>query len=382
MLLNKILNRPFYKLWRYNFLILIIFFSCQGKDLKIIEFNTDLVKIDSIGIERETRFRILDHHSKNENLLAYDGITRSFILIDKEGKIIQEVNRRGDGPNEYNNNLITGAFNEFGKGIFLQSSNELLWYDESWNILNRWRFGSFFNIIVYGGPKFRTPYFFLEDTSKPFVFTSFFSNTYVPIVEIQSGLGSEKIIEVFDSEKDTLIWKLPVNFEMYSPYKPKDKEFDLMQVYHLDAKQNILYLSFDNSLSIGVFDLNKDFDLIHKIKINPNELFDKGKGKTVNLFPINNQDFIILRYSGISEIELENERAINENYSPLFDSRLFKFYYISNDGSVKKEMNFPENCEPNSELVLLGGERILIRDKDNEEKEMDYSSYSIFEFRK
>ncbi|EIM75795.1 hypothetical protein A3SI_12099 [Nitritalea halalkaliphila LW7] len=239
-----------------------------------------------------------------------------------------------------------------------------------------------FGLTVYGGPKFKTPYYFREDTKKPFVFTSFFPNIKIPFDEIQSKSGNRHIIEVFDSSNDNLIWKLPIDFKLYSQYKPKDKEFELTPVYYLDSKNKLLYLSFDNSLTIGIYGLDLDFDMKRQITLEKNELFDKGKGKTVKLFPVFDHGFLILRYSGMSELELARKKELNAMYSPIQDTQLYRFCYTYGENAFFKELLFPDGIEPNSELLNLGGGKILMREKDREDSEITHSMYSVFKLRK
>ncbi|SDY95617.1 MULTISPECIES: hypothetical protein [Rhodonellum] len=381
MTLKNLINGRNEVFWKFLPVIVVMFFSCQAKDRESASLDIDLVKVDSFVVKRDTRFRILDHHSKNGNYLGYDPITKSFILIDAQGEIIREVLRIGEGPNEYNSNLSSAAFNEDGGGVFLQSSNELIWYDQNWEIKKRWKYGPNFGLTVYGGPRYRTPYYFGEDTSRPFVFTSFFPNTKIPFNEIQTKLGNGHIVELFDSSNDTLIWKLPIDFSLYSEYNPKDKEFDLAPIYYLDTENKLLLLSFDNSIAIGVYDLNADFNFTRQINLEKSNLMDNGKGKTVKLFPVYNRDLMILRYSGMSELELATKKEANSTYSPIQDSKLYRFYYASEDKNVLKELPFPEGIEPNSELIILASGKFLMRDKDEEGAEMNYSSYSIYELR-
>lgn len=365
--------------WRILPVLIVPLFSCQENKSQIAEINIALVKIDSLIIQKETRIRILDHHSNTGNFLGYGPITKSFLLIDGKGKILEEVNRFGQGPNEYSANLSSAAFNEDGGGVFLQSSNELIWYDENWVIKNKWKYAPNFGVTIYGGPRFSTPYYFEKNSPAPLIFTSFFSNVKIQFHEEQRRLGISKIVEVFDSSKDKLDWKLPIDFSLYNEYKPKDNEFDLSPVYYLNKEKKVLLLSFDNSLTVGAYDMSSEFDLLWLFNFEKNQLSDKGNGKTVKIFQNANHDFVILRYSGIADLELLSKKEENSSYSPLQDSQLYRFYYVSEDKKVLKELPFPAGHEPNSELIILGEGKFLIRCKDDEDTEMNYSSYSVFE---
>ncbi|TVP50461.1 MAG: hypothetical protein EA341_07320 [Mongoliibacter sp.] len=368
----------------YSFFIVLmaaIFFSCKENGIQSQIPKPELHKIDEIVIVRDTRFRILDYHLEKSIFLAYDAITKSFIIIDSKGEINQEIERTGEGPNEYNSNLLSGAFNEKEGGYFLQSSNELLWYNEKWEVNKRWRFSSFFNVVFYGGPKTKTPYFFLNDATYPQVLPSFYSNFKIPIEEVEPTLSSGNLLEVFDPSDGSLTWKLPIDFGSFSPFNPEDKEFDLTQVFFLDDDQKLLRLTFDNSLTIGIYDLTRDFELVKYVQIVEQNLDDKGKGKTVGLYPADDSGYILLRYSGISEVQLEKKKSNNEDYFPLADPSLYKFYFLDKDNMLSPPISFPENFDPNAELILLEKGKILMREKDKEDEESTYSSYAVFEFR-
>ncbi|PSL04466.1 hypothetical protein CLV48_105210 [Cecembia rubra] len=359
----------------------IIFFSCKENGIQSQIPQAELHKTNEMVIERDTRFIILDHHLEKNVFLAYDAITKSFICIDGKGKVIDEIERAGEGPNEYFTNILSAAFNERGDGFFLQSSNELLWYNENWEVINRWRFSSFFNIIFYGGPKIKTPYFFLNGATYPQVLPSFYSNIKIPIADVDPSISSRNLLEVFDPSDGSLTWKLPIQFGSFSPYKPADKEFDLTQVYFLDDNQKLLHLTFDNSLTIGIYDLTKNFELVKYVKIVEQSLEDKGKGKTVGLYPADESGYILLRYSGISEVELEKKKVNNEYYFPLTDPTLYKFYFLDKGHLVSPPISFPENFDPNAEIILLENGKILMREKDKDDEESTYSKYAVFEFR-
>lgn len=365
--------------WKHIPFIVMTLFSCHGNDKDISELQVEMVKVDSLVVDRDTRFRILDHEAVNGNYLAYDPITKSFLVIDRQGKIIQEVKRIGEGPNEYNSNPSTAAFNQVGGGVFLQSPNELIWYDENWDIKKRWKYASNFGVTLYSGPRFKTPYYNQKEKDDPLVFTSFLPSIKIPFAEILSISGNGGIIEVFESSKDTLVWKLPIDFGLFSPHSPTDKEFDLAQVYYLDSENEVLLLTFDNSLVIGVYDMNADFEFGRKFTLVKDDLIDKGKGKTVKLFPVFDRDILLLRYSAIGELELARKKEENSGYSPVQDTNLYRLYYLSSDKGMLKEMPFPEGAEPNAELVSLGSGKFLMRDKELNDTEMNHSSYSIYE---
>ncbi|EIM75794.1 hypothetical protein A3SI_12094 [Nitritalea halalkaliphila LW7] len=140
MTLKCKINLGYFGIGKYTIVILLMFYACQGKETNQEAYHIDLVKVDSFVVRRDTRFRILDHHAFSGNYLGYDPITRSFLVIDKEGQIVQEVKRIGEGPNEYNSNLSAAAFNEVGGGVLLQSSNALIWYDENWDVKKLWKY--------------------------------------------------------------------------------------------------------------------------------------------------------------------------------------------------------------------------------------------------
>lgn len=377
LLSNTLLN----KCWRYIPFCVMSLFSCQANDKKTDPFVAELVKIDSFVVRRDTRFNILDHHSDSGNYLGYDPITKNFLVIDRIGNIVQEVKRIGEGPNEYNSNLSTAAFNEVGGGMFVQSSNELIWYDKNWNIKKRWKYAPSFGVTVYGGPRFKTSYYFKKDKENPLVFTSFFPGIKIPISEIQSISKYKGIIEIYESSKDTLMWKLPIDFKRFNPLAPNEKEFDLTQIYFLDNKNGLLFLSFDNSLTVGIYDLDDELNFNSEITLDEKVFMDKGRGKMVKLFPVFKNNLLLLRYSGISEAELIRKKDENKTYLPVNDTNLYRFYLVSRDKGALKGLPFPDNVEPTSEIIPLGSDKFLMKEKEEDNIETSESHYSVYAIR-
>src|SRR5690554_5221870 len=106
-------------------------FSCSGdSESRSQTLGTDsyyLEKIDSIHIDRENTVTVLDFHPASDKFLAYDQITQEFLVLDERGRVLEAVYRVGEGPNEYNSNLLAASFNHERGGYYTLSSRDFLW---------------------------------------------------------------------------------------------------------------------------------------------------------------------------------------------------------------------------------------------------------------
>lgn len=134
-----------------------------------------LEKVDSLRVDRETDLRILDYHPEKKQFLAVDKISEEFLVLDSKGGILEEVLRRGEGPNEINTNVLALSFNQEEGGYLAQSSLEQLWFDDTWEVKERIKFASYSTIFFYSGPSKAVPYYRKPGDSAPYFFTNFFS---------------------------------------------------------------------------------------------------------------------------------------------------------------------------------------------------------------
>ncbi len=385
---NNFRNKPaIFKITTLIISFLLFCLSCSkennnGSENKV-ETRYHLEKIDSIYIDRENKVRLLDFNTANNQFLAFDQITQEFLVLNDSGKILESVYRKGEGPNEYNSSLLAASFNHEEDGYFMLSSNELLWYNESWEVEKRIWFASYAQIRFYSGPRLKVPYYTLPGVSDPYFYTSFFSGINSFVGGDENEITSEYLIELYNPQKDSLEWELPndpqliPNFELNKDYR----ETKPIQVFALDGEAKIMYLTFERSQEIGVYDLANDFELKGKISFDHKNFTQSNKSKNTALFNFGPETFAVLYFMGLSEAATEARKGNHSDYSPFLDPSLYRLIVVQDGLQQENEIEFPLNCEPHSEIIQLPNNRILLRDKYMGDDEPEYSTYSIFELK-
>jgi len=352
----------------------------SGSEVKSLP-NYYLVKVDSIRIYRETDIRILDLNTANGGFLAVDKVTEEFLVLDERGKVLETIFRRGEGPNEYNSRLLTASFNQEEGGYFAQSAVEFLWFNEGWEINKRIRFASSTSMFFYPGPKLKVPYYRLSDASVPYFFTNFFSGHL-------SSVGGEGettgyLIEQFNPQKQDLDWVLPSDSELLPEFEvdQKNKGTKPTPIYALDREKKLLYLTFERSTEIGVYDMANEFEVKKKISFTHESFSLTKKSKNTKLVQFSPDLYGILYFEGLSEAATEARKSAEPNYFPFMDPSLYQMIVIHDGVPQVEEIDFPLSCDPRSEILQLPGNRLLLRDKYTGEVEPEYHAYSIYELK-
>ncbi|NHE58882.1 hypothetical protein [Cyclobacterium plantarum] len=342
-----------------------------------------LEKVDSIRIARENRVTILDYHPIEDRFLAYDQITEEFLVLDGKGELLEAVYRIGEGPNEYNSSLLAASFNQEAGGYFLQSSGEFLWYNPDWEVEERARFTPSVFIRFYSGPRFKVPYFRFEDELKPYFFTNFFSGVNNAVRGMNEGNASDNLIEFYNSNKESLEWGLakdPGSLPQIMEDPGTDQEKPT-QVFALDRAANRLYLTYDRSNTIGVYDMDQDFGLQEMLHFEHRRFSAINNAKNKALFNFEDDLVGVLYFEGLSEAATGARKANDPEYFPFKDPGLYHFILLQDGVQQKEEIVFPAGCGPHSEVLSLPGKRFLLRDKYRGEDEPTYSTYSVYELK-
>lgn len=359
-------------------------FSC-GRDSKngpetIKTESYYLEKVDSIHIDRENRITVLDFNPVNKRFLAYDQITQEFLLLDERGRVLEAVYRVGEGPNEYNSNLLAASFNHERGGYYTLSSRDFLWFNENWEVEKRLPFAPQFSIRFYSGPRFKVPYYTLPGELEPYLFTNFFTRTNTAVIGEEGDVTSKNLIELYNPQKDSLEWGLPNDPRLLPEFELDKENRQTMAVplFVLDNEEKLMYLTFESSGEIGVFDLANGFELKEKIAFGQESFTQSNKSKNTALFNFGSGTFGILYFMGLSEAAIQARRNNNPDYFAFSDPSLYQLIMVRDGLQQENEIEFPAGCEPHSEIVQLPGNRILLRDQYMGDDEPEYSTYSVF----
>ena len=362
--------------------ISLLYFSCYKADQSTSKIGEEgrfyLEKVDSIHINRENRVSLLDFHSGRNRFLGYDQITEEFLVLDNRGNVLEAVYRKGEGPNEYNSNLLGASFNQEGEGYYTLSSTEFLWFDKNWEVTRRLRLVPDVQVVFYSGPRFKVPYYTLPETESPFIFANFFTDTNTGMPE---EVPHPYLIQFYHPHADSLKWGLSNQPELL-PKFDLDEESQLTKpvpLFVLDNEAKRMYLTYQRSGQIGIYDLANDFKLLEKIDYKQENFTRSNNSRNLRLFNFSNNGFGVLYYMGLSEAATLARQNQDPDYYPFADPSLFRIVLVRDGVQEEKQMEFPEGAEPNAEIVQLPGNRILLRDKYMEDDEPEYSSYSVFE---
>ncbi|MCH7398888.1 hypothetical protein MM236_12860 [Belliella sp. DSM 107340] len=371
------------QLYVFAFLLGVFFISsCSNSERSEgTTISYELMQVDSFRVDRENRIRILDFNSNRSEYLAFDLVTHEFVQLDQRGKVLNAVMKQGEGPDEYNTSILAASFNHEDDGYFLQSSNEFIWYSDDWKVKERLHIPANSTIHTYGGPKLSVPYFRIKDSSSPYFLTSFFSGIQVHAFETKDDLSEEMMIEYYNPSKDSLEWALPFDKQYFSSSELSEKKISPKQIYVLNREANLMYLTFENSKTIGVYDLSKDFELKQTLPYEHQNFIPTNKSRNIALFDLGSDKLALLYYSGLSEGDIQLKKDADSDYLFYQDPALFRFIIIEKDGSGSHEIMFPSSGEPHSEFVQLPDNRILIRKKDNPNIEQEYSDYLVFDLK-
>jgi len=370
---------------RFAILAIMTFFSfsCENSTSRIeyAEEVYNLEIIDSFKIDRPNRIRILDYNGSKNEFLAFDPITNEFLLIDGSGEVLEAIGRYGEGPNEYNTSLVAASFNDDGEGYYVQSSNEFIQYNKNWEIEKRLRISPFHTIKLYSGPKYSVPYYRLERYEQPHFFANFFSGLQVHHFLAKDDYSSQKLIEHYNADKDSLEWVLPFDAEFFPLSELDQNELRPTQFFALDKMSKLLFLTFKSGKVIGVYDLANGFKLEQKINFDHQEFINSNNSRNTALLHFGNQKLGVFYYTGLSEGAEQIKKDKDPDYSSYQDPTLYRIIILKGGQQQKNEVMFPTQSEPHSEIIQMPNHRLLLRDIDKGDVEPEFSSYTIYELK-
>ncbi len=365
--------------------LFILNFAC-GKSQNLNSEDKEsyfLAKIDSIRVDRENPVRILDYNLDKSQFLAYDQVTDEFLLLNSKGHLLKSVFRIGEGPNEYNSSLIAASFNYEEGGYFALSSTEFLWYNEDWEVRDRKKFASERTIKFYGGPKTKVPYYRLSENGSPFFFTSFFSGVNTNIGSNVPDVFSKYLIELYNPEIQGLDWVFKNDPQLLPSYELDEGSMQNhpVQVFCIVHESKFLYLTFEKSNEIGIYDLESDLKLIEKVQIQHQNFIASQKSKNKAVINFNSNLIGLLYFEGLSESATNLRKTEDPDYFSFQDPNVYKIIILK-DGIQLQEIQFPLSCEPHSEIIVIGENLLLLKNSYLEDSEPEYTTYSVFELKK
>lgn len=90
--------------------LLINLISCQdSKEENTVVDHIELAIIDSLQIDHLGELYLIDLKEDRSEYLLYDVFTNEFLRVDPAGNILQQINRTGDGKDNYQSDYFRTA---------------------------------------------------------------------------------------------------------------------------------------------------------------------------------------------------------------------------------------------------------------------------------
>lgn len=355
----------------------------------------ELVKVDSIRIDKLEAIQITDYDAENRRLLAYATSTKLCLEMDMEGNILNEADLTGEGPGHFGMGLTELGY--FGDGKVIHGPAVYFTYNDDWSYLNR---------IVYsssGGYSIPLRYISgapvtLERDGEP-ALIRVINHNMEGHVKLEPGYFDTaqqiKILTSGAEEEKTLL-----NYPENSIYRTSDLYFDLHRpkisfnevkrvlVVALPLEQRLYLYDAANEFALtGTFDLDLSgfnieprglpYDDQHK-----NAMKGFGRSNELNyVYSMTNSQILEIDSQGEVTIVVHKTGFSNNaitsfseaNSMARSESKTFTSFFIGGQKVFETNERFPR-------LVRLS-ERQFIVPNINEEIERDYNQYDIYELR-
>jgi hypothetical protein len=377
------------------FLLLIVSYSCSPQDNpnSISEAVAyELIKADSIRINKLEPIQITDYDTSNKRLLAYATATKKCLELDLAGNILNETDLTGEGPGHFGRGLTELGY--FGEGKIIHGPAVYFTYDSDWTYEEK---------IVYGASGYSIPLRYIDGA---------------PVV-IQEA-GEDLLLRIIDHNAGGILKLEPGHFEkanMISLFRAGDTEgrpllsypensiYSTSELFYNNHQPKLSFNKIKNQLVLAlpleqrlyIYDAGNGFSLLETVELNltafnneprglPYE--DQHKNGLKGFGPGNELNYVYgLTNSSILDIYSEGEvtmvvhktgfsnKAIS-NYQEAStiaksESKTFTSVFVKGQKVFETEKRFPR-------LIRLSERQFLVPNI-NEEIERDYNQYDIYE---
>ncbi|SNS63390.1 hypothetical protein SAMN06295967_11491 [Belliella buryatensis] len=227
--------------------------------------NLELTIIDSLQIDHLGQLYMIDLKEDQSEFLLYDILTNEFLRVNKKGEILQQVNRTGDGKDNYQSDyFLTAQYLDSGD-ILIETFGQQFIYDGEFNLKEKRKtpyspitnhiMGSTVNLPI--GEWMFSSIFKTEDNRESF------SENF--------GLGYP-LLSLYSIEDFSMLARTEFPAESQMVLNPGSYNFDSpLAVYH----NNELYINFSSSPEIYVYNL-PSMELKRQISLQPEENYKQN----------------------------------------------------------------------------------------------------------
>ncbi len=377
-------------------LIAVFFTACDsgntGQAQSSGSVQYDLVKTDSIRIDKLEAIQVTDYDAENQRLLAYATSTKACLELDMEGNILTTADLTGEGPGHFGRGLTELGY--FGDGKIIHGPAVYFTYTDDWTYEDR---------IVYGANGYSIPLRYIDGA--PAVMKAEGENLLIRVID-HNGSGVLKLkpdhfetasmISVFSSgaESGNPILTYPET----SIYRTSDLFYTSHQPrVSFNSTRNELVLALPLEQKLYVYDATNDFKLLETIELSLTDFNaeprgisyeDQHKNSLKGFGPANELNYVYgLTNSAILDVYSEGDVTVvvhktgfvsnsitsyqEANKLARTESKTITSFFVKGQKVYETEQYFPR-------MVRLTERRFLVPNV-NEEIERDYNLYDIYE---
>lgn len=380
-------------------LLILITFVCSScgsgnaeQDQSAGNVQYDLIKTDSIRINKLEAIQVTDYDALNKRLLAYATSTKECLELDMEGNILTTVDLTGEGPGHFGRGLTELGY--FGDGKIIHGPAVYFTYASDWTYEDR---------IVYGANGYSLPLRYIDGA--PTVMQADRENLLIRVIDHDaSGLlkletdhfESASMISVFSSgaESGTPL----LNYPETSVYRTSDLFYSSHQPkVSFNSAKNQLVLALPLEQRLYIYDAANDFKLLETVELSLTDFNteprgisyeDQHKNSLKGFGPSNELNYVYsLTNSAVLDIYAEGDVTVvvhktgfvnnsitdyrEANKLARTESKTITSFFLKGQKVYETEQRFPR-------LVHLSERRFLVPNV-NEEIERDYNLYDLFE---
>jgi hypothetical protein len=374
----------------------IVLSACGSENGKASADSADdymFVKVDSFQVDNFTRVVIRDYSPEEKIFLGYSISQDDILEISEKGEILKRINKKGDGPDSY------GNWNPVGMGFgpdslrILEFPFSVIAYNKDYGKKYEHRYLS--PLPIRANMPLGSPPFYSKGDSTFLLIgpSNYLSANYLT----RTKEGKDTLQNFYQMNLESGAVKSIIPYEPSSIYSGTDLiYFERMgKTFFVDQMSNELHLLHDAETKVLVYGL-EDLRLKKEILLKHSEftsysplpietefsdsrvaLLKNNSGKNMNMLQLEDGTVLIRFFTGLTQAEFDSRNSEEEPYSPLSDPEEQRFLIIK-DG-IQLEGELPGIT--GSIVMALPGNRVIVQEPENPEKEEEYTLFSIYELK-
>lgn len=368
----------------------------HGQSTDVIATSIDgdyrLVKVDSILINKLEVVQITNYNPQTNQYLAYGVSTKLCMEIDANGKIIKELDLTGEGPGHFGRGMSGLVY--LGNNKIIEGAAQYLIFDQDWNYLKQYVPGSGFIPVAAISNKVTGASINGQLSIIKPVDQNYFGSKKLE----KDHFSKAKMVELINSKGDET--KKVLDYPTNTVYR-NEKTYFHNHTPHLSVNRSkqLLYLALPLEPKLYVYDLKSDFKPVESIDIGydsfkepegiPYE--DQHKNRRKGFGPTNersytlgitNSSIISLNSEGNVTIIVHQTGTKSSNFPNAIAARKVAKRQSKTITSFVKNGKIVLNIERRFQQLVRIDETKFISPYVNEDEELDYNKYYIYELQK